>query len=63
LTEGGTFGLRGDSGSWVYGTRNNALLGMIFMGRTKFPALTYITNAKLIFDSIEATTGARPELF
>jgi hypothetical protein len=63
LTEGGTFSLRGDSGSWVYGTRNNALLGMIFMGRTKFPALTYITNAKLIFDSIEATTGARPELF
>jgi hypothetical protein len=45
------------------GTRNNALLGMIFMGRTKFPALTYITNAKLIFDSIEDTTGARPELF
>jgi hypothetical protein len=48
FTEGGNFSVRGDSGSWVYGTRHNDLLGMIIMGRTKFPALTY-TNPPALY--------------
>jgi hypothetical protein len=48
FTEGGNFSVRGDSGSWVYGTRHNDLLGMIVMGRTKFPALTY-TNPPALY--------------